>query len=117
MTNAQSTLSCTILVVTNTPGAISKQFGNKLNSETWQSGGPRTWLCTEASFRSVDLTTSPQLWEMTFSWQEDVDGWDKNSAAVFMDPLNGKAAPDLIDDVGIKVIEWHEEIDFNNYFN
>lgn len=117
VSDAQSTLSCKLIVATNSPGAITETFANKLNSTTWQGAGPRKWRCDSATFDSVDLVSNPQKWEMTFNWQKHNQGWDKSTYIAFIDPTTSRVPPGLVDGVGIKAVDWFGEVDFNYYFN
>lgn len=111
-----STVSGSFLKATATPGAITKAYSGHVNDSTWQSGAPRTWMCTSATFELVDDTVDPPLYKLDFTFEYDENTWDNDTTAVFIDSSTGEAPSGLVDGTGIKQIEYYPEKNFNEDF-
>lgn len=111
-----STLRFTFNMSTDNPGAFTQKYVSKVNATSWQGEGPRTWLCTVGDFNLVDDTTSPRVYQMSFTFELDVETWDNDCTIRYTDPLTGKPPDQLVDGVGVKQIQWYEEEEFNTDF-
>ena len=87
---------------------------NKVNSATWLSAGPRTYLCTAADYEYFDHTNSNKKARYSFEFEYRPGGWDPT--VYFFDEKTGKAPAGLVEDTGYKTIRYYEELDFNVYF-
>lgn len=117
-----STLTGEIYVQTATPGAITKAYAGHVNSQTWQAGAARTWMCTEARFRLVDYTSSPPIYVISFSFEYDDQTWDNDTTAFFIDPQTGMlpqidpANLPLPNGKEVVQVQWAPEKNFNEDF-
>lgn len=107
----QSTLVFQSIVVTTTPGVLTKTYGGKVNSLTWQGGAPGTWLCTDATFTSREL---PNKWLMRFEFQFNED--THKFEVWWIDPETGRAPSDVIAGTGTKFIEEYDPVNFSPFF-
>lgn len=117
-----STLRGEIYVQTATPGAITQAYAGKVNSQTWQNGEPRTWMCTESTFKLVDNTSSPPIYAIGFTFEYDEETWDNDTTAFFIDPQTGMVPE--IDPANLPLpngkevvqVQWAQEKNFNEDF-
>ena len=100
----------------SSPGNITKAWSGYVNSDTWQGGDPRTWMCTQANFDLVDDTTTPRTYRFAFSFEYDDQTWDNDTTVVFLDPRTGRPPVGLETDVGVKKIEYYPQRNFGNTF-
>lgn len=96
---------------TATPWIIEKGIINRVNERTWMDGGKWEWMCTEVTWEAIDAN---KLYKMKFEFQHNPDTWQPT--AVYIDSKTGKPPAGLIPGVGSRQIEYHDEIDFNNFF-
>ena len=68
----------------------SQQFRRTVNSNSWQGGGAKTWLC-----RGIDATSLNNLarFEVKYVFEYDPDGWQRTE--YFRDPYTGKIPDDV----------------------
>lgn len=109
-----ATIQSTQLIRTNVPTNVALDWVGTVNSQSWGGSGERQWMCTDVTYTSLDIDTSPEKWKMTFEFQYKQEGW--TPTAIFIDPRTGKPPQNLLDGVGIKDIFWHKERNFNTLF-
>lgn len=110
----QRTLRATGVIPVDYPLAITTAWEDHLNSSYWASGNAGTWLCTECGFEPHNLATTPTQWMFTFAFQWNILGWQPT--ATFIDKRSGLPPPDLIYNVGYKVIEYYPYLEFRVLF-
>ena len=93
----------------SSPGDISKAYVGKVNSQPWEGGDARSWLCTGITGRSNDGGSN---YNVTYTFQYRDETWD--SVVYFVDPREGKPPADLVVDTGIKTYQIYNTIDFND---
>lgn len=101
---------------TNTPGSIVKGYLGKVNSTTWQGEAARHWLCSEATARPINLTSSPQLWSFFFGFSLDESGWDSQTTLVFIDPDTGQPPDGIAEGNGLLTVTHYDTKNFNEDF-
>ena len=68
----------------------SKQYRRTINKSPWQGGAAKTWLCTQLdgpNFAQGNTLVSPGLWNVTYSFEYDPDGWTQYPT--YRDALTG----------------------------
>jgi len=72
------------------PLKLSTAFRRTVNSNVWQGGGPKTWLC-----RAIDGTSQAGLsrYEVRYVFEYDPDGWER--IEYFVDRYTGKIPDDV----------------------
>lgn len=98
-------------IITNQPWAIENAVLGCINSEPWQNGNPREWMCTEVSWEALFGT---RMYKMSFEFQRNPDTW--LPTAVFNDQRIGKPPPNLIANFGYVEVPYYTEIDFDDFF-
>lgn len=99
---------------TEEPGSASRFYVGKVNSGAFrfdETAQPGTWIVMAITGRSEDGGVS---YIVTYELQYRADGWEQ--AAVYVDTQTGRPPSDLLDDVGKKFVQEHEEADFNTMF-
>lgn len=96
---------------TAAPWLIEKGIINKVNNQLWLDGDRWEWMCTEVTWEAIDANNN---YKMKLEFQHNPDTWQPT--AVFNDQRNGRPPSDMVEGAGYRQIEYHEEIDFNNYF-
>lgn len=91
---------------TATPWLIARKVVGAINKTSWQGAGQHEWMCTSCSWKM----TQPSKFHMVFEFQHNPDTW--NPTVVFIDERTGKPPIGLIEDVGVKYIRKHPEINF-----
>ena len=109
-----ATIQSTQIILTNSPTNVALAWVGHVNSQSWGGSGLRQWMCTDVTYDSLDIDTSPEKWKMTFEFQYKSEGW--TPTALFIDPRSGRPPQNLIDGVGIKDIFWHPQRNFNTLF-
>lgn len=68
----------------------SQQFRRTVNSNSWQGGNAKTWLC-----RGIDATSLNNLsrYEVKYVFEYDPDGWQRTE--YYRDPYTGKIPDDV----------------------
>lgn len=101
---------------TNTPGTIVKSYLGKVNATTWQGEEPRTWLCSEATARPLNLTQNPQLWSFFFGFSLDESTWDSQTTLVFIDPETNQPPDGIAEGNGLLTVTHYDTKNFNEDF-
>ena len=75
---------------TISPLRLSAAFRRCVNSNFWQGGAPKTWLC-----RAIDGTSQGALarYEVRYVFEYDPDGWER--IEYFVDRYTGKIPDDV----------------------
>jgi len=95
------------------PGELTVQYAGTTNSARWNAANPGTWLCTDATFESLNLNITPPWWTFRFSFRHLLNGWDP--IVVYLDPNNNRRMPGTtFANGGVKRIVWYYRQDFNN---
>lgn len=90
----------------------SQQFRRTVNSNSWQGGNAKTWLC-----RAIDATSLSNLarYEVKYVFEYDPDGWQRTE--YFRDPYTGKIPNDVSEsnnnDQGIAKLLPYATVDFS----
>ena len=98
------------------PWVMSRQWTNTVNDDTFTWDGcadPRTWLVTEIAFELVDRNAIPPKYKFNVSLRHNPDRWDPG---IWFTDDDGRPAENLVDGVGVKIIPWHIQLDFNSSF-
>jgi hypothetical protein len=111
-----STLYGEYVSTSSSAGSVTQAWAGYVNSDSWQGGAPRTWMCTDVRAELVDGTTSPAWWRFAFTFEYDDQTWDNDTTAVFVDPTYGKPVADFVDGQGIKKIQYYPARNFGNTF-
>jgi|SRR5947209_14581364 len=72
------------------PLTKSAQYRRTLNSNAWQSGAAKTWLCRAIDGRSL---ASRATYEVRYLFEYDPDGWER--IEYFVDRYTGKIPDDV----------------------
>jgi hypothetical protein len=75
---------------TKSPLTLSAQFRRSVNSNTWQTGAPKTWLCRAVDGRSLGALAR---YEVRYLFEYDPDGWER--IEYFVDRYTGKIPDDV----------------------
>jgi len=96
----------------SSPGAKSMYYVGRMNNGFWQSGEPKTWLCTSIIGRSDDGDIT---FRVTYTFQYREDTWDGH--VVYIDPRTGRPPANLVNGVGKKRVVVSGTANFNNAFS
>lgn len=106
----------------DTPGQLVDAYVGKVNSDTWQNGSPRTWLCMSFNFGIANAATTPVTYDFTANFRQKDDGTVNDSGEptghdpqiIFIDPETGKPPSNLVAGEGYKTVVWYDEAVFGN---
>jgi len=109
----QETIVIEVVEETNTPEAGARAFLNKLNSVIWLGDPILTWFCSDVDYSPRIETTSPQFWNMRYTFQYNPETFDQWVAYKLPD---GTLPQGLVLGTGLKQVAVHEIVDFNTKF-
>src|SRR3990172_5045756 len=89
------------VLTTDTPGLTAGQWIDTINSSIWIGAAPGTWLCTDASYHPLTVSTTQSgvsKYVMSFLFELEPSGWQPE--VWFRDPLIGRPPDDIIEGEG-----------------
>ncbi len=95
---------------TISPLLVARSIVGCVNSRQWGGGNVAEWICTAATWKFLDVNSSPNRYLFTFEFQFNPDGW--SPTVVFIDDRTGKPPANLVEGVGYKKIDKHVQVDF-----
>lgn len=104
---------------TDDPLSVSSQWINRINSDTWNGGAPRHWLCAEVQYVLFNMNIAPDLWRFTwtfrysplpFGWQPYITYYDMNGDIPADIATRGEGTG------GFKEVDWHPAVPFSVKF-
>ncbi len=100
------------------PLEITKAYTGRVNAAKWRDGEPRTWMCTSATFKLVDDSVSPPVYDLFFRFEYDDQTWDNDTTLAFrLRSTGGRPGnASFTDEGGLKKIEYYPAKDFNADF-
>lgn len=112
-------LTHTVQVIeeTDTPEQYQMAWLGRVNSQTWKSGAPGTWICDQVSFQTERTDTTPNQHLFTYGFKFNAKGWQPE--AVFIDNETGKPPifdPQNDEDVAYKEIDYYDTAHFGAKF-
>lgn len=105
---AQATKVVQGIRATNYPWLLQQHLLGAINELPWSGGNSYEWLCTGASWRPYDGSSSK--YEFVFEFQHNPETW--NPTVVYIDERTGKPPQGLLDNVGYKTVVKHRVVDF-----
>lgn len=109
-----TTLQARGIMSVNNPLSISETWVGATNMFYWGNGAPGMWLCTKCDFVPHRLGQTTNLWDFTFEFQKNLEGWQP--IVFFVDPQTSKPPSDLVVNVGVKQITWYNQYHYGLLF-
>lgn len=103
-----------ITEVTNDPEERMFAFISKVNANTFHNSAPGEWLCTNVEYELQDRYTDPKRYAFSYEFEYSKDG---HKYTVAYKDKDDRIPKDVVEDVGIVDVEWHDPVDFPAVFD
>lgn len=110
----QPTIVISGIYATDYPNSVTDYWMGTTNLWAWNGGGPGQWLVASVTCDPEALGTNPSRWKFRFEFQRKLDGWQP--LVYFIDPNDGKPPADLVENVGVKYVNWYPTRIFQTWF-
>jgi hypothetical protein len=109
----QGHLTRELIIATNDPEQIVREWVNHTNVSKWKGDRPREWLCTRVDYQLVDVVRFTRRYTFVFDFERRPTKW---AYTVAFTNADGTVPGDVVEGKGIKDVIWHPERDFNTFF-